>query len=47
MIYYCILGLAEIKKNFASQGQNYAIKIQDLQVTKSLNMKFAHKALSC
>ena len=31
--YYCILGLAE---NFASQRQNYAQKMQDAQVTKSL-----------
>ena len=30
--YYCILGLA------ASQRQNYAQKMQDAPVTKSLNM---------
>ena len=32
--YHCILGLAEIKT--ASQRQNYAQKMQDTQVTKSL-----------
>ena len=36
--YYCIQGLAEIK-NFASQRQNYAPKMQDAQVTKSLYLK--------
>ena len=34
--YYCIQGLTE-KKNFASQRQNYAQKMQDVQVTKSLS----------
>ena len=32
--YYCILGLDEIKT--ASQRQNYAQKMQDAQVSKSL-----------
>ena len=33
--YYCILGLAD----FASQRQNYAQKMQDAQVAKSLMFK--------
>ena len=35
--YYCILGLAEIKT--ASRRQNYAQKMQDEQVTKSLKVQ--------
>ena len=34
--YYCIRGLAEI--DIASQRQNYAQKMQDAQVTKSLSI---------